>query len=57
MNEYEFNIDTSVNLSVEAESEKEARSKLTEVLQEYFAETSLTVSDDEAELIGTRKNI
>ena len=49
--EYEFDITTTVNLSIEADSEKEARSKLTETLQEYFADTTLTIGESEAKLV------
>jgi len=53
--EYEFEVNLCVGIAVSGKDEAEARSKLTEAVAEYFAETVIEVDQDEAELLEVRE--
>ena len=51
MNQYNFDITINLtDIAIEAETEKEARSKLTEQVADYFTDTQVSISDKEAVL-------
>lgn len=55
MKTYDFDVRMGVQLSVDAETEEEARAQLTEKLTEYFADTDIEVDDSEATLLGVEE--
>jgi len=48
--DYRFTITILLNLNALAESEEEARGKLTEHVADYFIDTTTTISKNEAKL-------
>ena len=52
---YDFEVTITIGIGdISASSEKEARSKLTEEVADYMAETTIEISDKEAKLIDVR---
>lgn len=49
--EFWFSVTSTVELSIPAESEEEARSKVGEYLAEYYADTKVSPTPDEVTLI------
>ena len=51
--EYTFDITIKLtDIGVEANDEDEARSKLTEQVSDYFVDTTVNISKDEAKLVS-----
>jgi hypothetical protein len=51
--EYTFEVTLKIDLDISATSEAEARKQLTEQVREYFAQTTIEISEAEAKLVNT----
>jgi hypothetical protein len=52
--EYIFEVTIKIDMNTYAENEADARANLTELVADYFAETTVEISDKEAKLIAVK---